>query len=88
MNGLLIISLLACSLSIHSTLCRYLFALGREGLLWRRLGHVHASHGSPQVAGVIQSVAAALVVVACALSGADPIDWCFRGCRRWRCWAS
>lgn len=72
MNGLLIISLLACSLSIHSTLCRYLFALGREGLLWRRLGHVHASHGSPQVAGVIQSVAAALVVVACALSGADP----------------
>lgn len=72
MNGLLIISLLACSLSLHSTLCRYLFALGRERLLWGRLGHVHATHGSPQVAGAIQSLTAALIVAIFALSGADP----------------
>ncbi|WP_068093274.1 APC family permease [Novosphingobium rosa] len=77
MNVLLIVSLLACSLSLHSTLCRYLFALGREGLVWRRLGHVHERHGSPQVAGMLQSITAALIVALFAAAGADPYGLVF-----------
>ena len=38
MEGLLAVSLFACALSFHNTLNRYLFALGREGLVWRASG--------------------------------------------------
>ncbi len=72
MNLLLITSLFACVLSFHNTLNRYFFALGREGLAARALGKVHAVHGSPYVAGMLQSASAALVIIAFALAGQDP----------------
>ncbi len=72
MNVLLITSLFACVLSFHSTINRYFFALGREGLAWRGLGRVHARHGSPAVAGLVQSAIAVLVVAAFAVAGPDP----------------
>ena len=49
MQGLLVASLFACALSFHNTLNRYLFAAGREGLLWRGLGRTHRDHHSPLV---------------------------------------
>jgi amino acid transporter len=72
MNILLITSLFACILSFHNTLNRYFFALGREGLTFKLLGKVHPMHGSPYVAGMLQSAIAALVLVLFILAGADP----------------
>jgi amino acid transporter len=72
MNILLITSLFACVLSFHNTLNRYFFALGREGLAFKLLGKVHPMHGSPYVAGMLQSGIAAIVLVLFILAGADP----------------
>ncbi|MBB3769888.1 amino acid transporter [Angulomicrobium tetraedrale] len=71
MNLLLITSLFACILSFHNTLNRYFFALGREGLALKSLGKVHAVHGSPHVAGYVQSAVAAVILALFVLSGAD-----------------
>lgn len=72
MNGLLLLSLFACVLSFHNTLNRYVFALGREGLLPAPLARVHPRHGSPVAAGMVQSLSAAALLSAFALAGADP----------------
>lgn len=72
MNVLLITSLFACVLSFHNTLNRYFFALGREGLAFKALGKVHVVHGSPYVAGMLQSATAAIIIAAFAIAGQDP----------------
>jgi amino acid transporter len=72
MNVLLITSLFACVLSFHNTLNRYFYALGREGLAHKALGKAHARHGSPHVAGWLQSATAALILGLFILGGADP----------------
>lgn len=72
MNVLLITSLFACVLSFHNTLNRYFYALGREGLAHKGLGKAHAKHGSPHVAGWLQSATAAVILALFILGGADP----------------
>jgi amino acid transporter len=72
MNVLLITSLFACILSFHNTLNRYFYALGREGLAHKGLGKAHAKHGSPHVAGWLQSGIAAVILALFILAGADP----------------
>ncbi|MQB41194.1 APC family permease [Rhizobium sp. ICMP 5592] len=72
MNILLITSLFACVLSFHNTINRYFFALGREGIVLRVLGTVHAKHGSPYVAGLVQSAIAAVILAGFVVGGQDP----------------
>lgn len=72
MEGLLVASLFACALSFHNTLNRYLFAAGREGLLWRGLGRTHPQHHSPLYAGAVQTAIMLVAVALFALAGADP----------------
>ena len=72
MNILLISSLFACILSFHNTLNRYFFALGREGIAFKMLGKVHMVHGSPYVAGMLQSGTAAIILAAFIIAGQDP----------------
>jgi amino acid transporter len=72
MTAFLVTSLFACVLSFQSTISRYLFAWGREGLLPRALGRVHASYQSPIVACRTQSVVAAVAIGAGALLRLDP----------------
>jgi len=72
MEGLLVASLFACALSFHNTLNRYLFAAGREGLLWRGLGRTHRHHQSPLYAGAVQTAIMIGAVGLFALAGADP----------------
>jgi amino acid transporter len=72
MELLLITSAFASTLAFHNTTSRYLFTLGREGLLPGRLASVHPRHGSPHVASAVQAAAAVVVVLLFALAGADP----------------
>jgi amino acid transporter len=62
----------ACALAIHNSAARYLFAFGRDGLLWHRLGGAHHRHASPWIASLTQSVFAAALLIVCALTGSDP----------------
>lgn len=72
MNVLLITSLCACALSFHNTINRYLFAIGREGLIWKGFGRTHPIHKSPFVAGAAQTVLALAAIAAFAVTKQDP----------------
>jgi amino acid transporter len=72
MELLVISSAFASTLAFHSTTSRYLFTLGREGLLPQPLAAVHPRHGSPWTASATQAVIAAVILALFALGGADP----------------
>ncbi|MEU4998682.1 APC family permease [Streptomyces sp. NPDC021622] len=72
MNVLIITSAFAATLAFHNGAARYFYALGREGLLPRRLGTVSAKTRAPAAAVVVQSALALAVVVVTMVSGADP----------------
>jgi amino acid transporter len=72
MNVLLITSLFACALSFHSTINRYFFAIGREGLAWSGFARTHRDHESPHVAGAVQTLLALGATAGFALAGQDP----------------
>jgi amino acid transporter len=72
MNLLLITSLFACGLSFHNTINRYLYAIGREGLVWSGFARTHRRHHSPYVAGAVQTAFALGVTLLFAIAGQDP----------------
>lgn len=72
MNLLLLTSLFACALSFHSTINRYFFAIGREGLAWSGFAKTHHLHESPHVAGAVQTLLAFAATAGFALSAQDP----------------
>ena len=46
----------ACQTAFFNTGCRYLFSMGREGVLPSALGRTHPKHHSPHVAGVVAGI--------------------------------
>ncbi|GLY81014.1 amino acid permease [Actinoallomurus iriomotensis] len=69
---LLITSAFAALLALHNAANRYLFALGRERLVPAAFGRTHPRTRSPHLAGAVQTVLAAVVVVVWAVFGLDP----------------
>ncbi len=69
---LLATSLFASILAFHNSANRYLFSLGREGLLPHRLTTLNGRQ-SPWIAGLAQTAIAALLVFPFALAGKDPV---------------
>jgi amino acid transporter len=72
MNLLVITSLFAVVLAFHNTLARYLYSLGRAGVLPSALGRTRATDGAPYVASAVQSCSTTLIVGLFAIFGADP----------------
>ncbi|MGW3262722.1 APC family permease [Streptomyces sp. NPDC001056] len=75
MQWLMITGSLACGMAFHNCAARYLYALGREGVLpslQRTIGRTHTRHGSPHIAGVAQTVVAAVLIGAFWAAGKDP----------------
>jgi amino acid transporter len=62
----------ACALAIHNSAARYLFAFGRDRLLWHRLGNAHPRHGSPWIASLVQSGFTVVLLLAAILTDSDP----------------
>jgi amino acid transporter len=52
----------ACGMAFHNTTARYLYSLGREGVLPRPLGRTHHRFHSPHIASTTQSFVAAVIV--------------------------
>ncbi|MET7333622.1 APC family permease [Nonomuraea sp. NPDC005650] len=69
---LLATSLFAGVLAFHNSANRYLFSLGREGVLPRRLGSLNRRH-SPAVAGWAQTTIAVVLILPFAAGGLDPV---------------
>lgn len=72
MNVMLMTSMFAAILSFHNTITRYFYAMGREGVLWRKLGHTNPVYHCPDIAGKVQTVIALTVIVASAALRLDP----------------
>ncbi|MGB2710999.1 MAG: APC family permease, partial [Conexibacter sp.] len=72
MQIFLVTSFFAALLALHNSAARYHFALGREGVLPRKLAHTHPRYGSPVVGSAVGLVAIAIPIVAVAIAGSDP----------------
>ncbi|WP_327088256.1 APC family permease [Nonomuraea sp. NBC_01738] len=65
----------ACSMAFHNCASRYLYAMGRENLIpgtARTLGATHKKHGSPHIAGFVQTGISVVLILAFAAAGMDP----------------
>ena len=73
MQVLLMTSFLACVLTFHNVVGRYLFTLGRVGVLPHALATVHPKHSSPWVASAVTVGVSALLFIVFAIPGLDPV---------------
>ncbi|UXA18120.1 APC family permease [Mycobacterium sp. SMC-4] len=74
---LIITALFAAILTFHNNVARYLYSLGRQGVIWARLGTTHPTRQSPALACYVQIGMVAVVVVIFALVGLDPYTTLF-----------
>jgi amino acid transporter len=75
MQWLMITGSLACGMAFHNCAARYMYALGREGVLpslKHTLGRTHAKNGSPHIAGLVQTTITAVLLGAFWAAGKDP----------------
>lgn len=69
---LIVTSMFAAIVAFHNNVARYFFALGRQGIIWSRLGRTHSKRQSPWVACCLQTAIAFIVVLGFALAHRDP----------------
>jgi amino acid transporter len=65
----------ACGMAFHNCASRYIYAIGREDLvpgMARTVGATHHRHGSPYIAGFVQTGIAAVIVFLFFVTGRDP----------------
>jgi len=65
----------ACGMAFHNCASHYIYAIGRENLVpgfGRTLGATHPTHGSPYVAGFVQTAIATAIVLWFFFTGRDP----------------
>ncbi|MEU7054781.1 APC family permease [Streptomyces sp. NPDC046197] len=75
MQWLMITGSLACGMAFHNCAARYMYALGREGVLpalKNTVGRTHARHRSPHIAGLVQTVVSGVLIAAFWIAGKDP----------------
>lgn len=73
MDFLVVTSFFACSFAFHNNATRYLYSLGRDGILPKVLGRTHYKHKSPHLAAAVQVSIAILTVALFGIGGADPL---------------
>jgi amino acid transporter len=77
MSVFVITSMFAAALAFHNGISRYLFTLGRDGVLPRGLSTVHSRTRAPYVASVTQTVSIVVLMAPFMLAGADPVATLF-----------
>jgi amino acid transporter len=70
---LVLTSSFAAVLGLFNNSARYLYALGRDGVLPRALAQTHPRHRSPHIAGWVLTAALAAVLALSALARLDPL---------------
>ncbi|WP_229830273.1 APC family permease [Actinoplanes ianthinogenes] len=70
---LFLTSLIAAMISFHNIISRYMFSLGREGVLPRLFGRTVPGTGAPKNGSLAQSAVGLIVVALYAVMGWDPL---------------
>ena len=70
---LVVTSMFACMLGFHTIVTRYLFTLGRRGVLPSALGEAHPRHRAPSRASRWVTALTAAIVLVSALAQLDPV---------------
>lgn len=71
--ALFLTSLIAAMISFHNIISRYMFALGREGVLPRAFGRTAPGTGAPRNGSLAQSMLGLVVILVYAIAGWDPL---------------
>jgi amino acid transporter len=72
MGVFILTSSFACGMAFHNTASRYMYSLGREGVLPSHFGKTHEVHYSPHIASNTQSIlAAAWILLYAVMNGFD-----------------
>ena len=74
LESILVTSIFAAALTMHSLTSRYLFSSGRAGFLPKVFSKVHPKFGSPYVGSLFQTIIAILIISLTALAGWNPYD--------------
>jgi amino acid transporter len=74
---LIVTATFAAIVTFHNNVSRYLFSLGRQGLVWKPLGWTLQRRQTPWVASIVQSLMVGSVIVAFAIAGQDPFATLF-----------
>jgi amino acid transporter len=77
MSIFVITSMFAAALAFHNGIARYLFTLGRDGVLPSRLAAVHLRTRAPHIASVTQTVSILVLIAPFIVAGADPVATLF-----------
>src|SRR5690349_16282805 len=72
-HALFLTSLIAAMISFHNIIARYMFSLGREGVLPRAFGRTVPGTGAPKNGSLVQSALGLTVIVIYAVAGWDPL---------------
>ncbi|SDP84245.1 amino acid/polyamine/organocation transporter, APC superfamily (TC 2.A.3) [Arthrobacter sp. ok909] len=72
MEWLMMTGSFACAMAFHNAAARYMYSLGREGVLPSVLGKTHPKHGSPHVASFLQTGIAILWILGFWFFNKDP----------------
>ena len=72
-HALFLTSLIAAMISFHNIIARYMFSLGREGVLPRAFGRTVPGTGAPKDGSLAQSVVGLVVILLYAVAGWDPL---------------
>jgi amino acid transporter len=63
MSYLIITGSFACGMAFHNTAARYMYSMGREGLLPAPLGRTHPKFKSPHIASLVQTVVSVVIII-------------------------
>ncbi|MDV3127450.1 APC family permease [Mycobacterium sp. 21AC1] len=74
---LIVTATFAAIVTFHNNVSRYLFSLGRQGLVWKPLGWTLPRRQTPWVASIVQSATVGIVIALFGLLGQDPFATLF-----------
>lgn len=72
MDVLMLTSIFAATLAFHNATSRYMFALGRDGMLPRSFARIHPRFASPYLASFMVSGGSVLLILVTLVLGGDP----------------
>lgn len=74
---LIVTATFAAIVTFHNNVARYMFSLGRQGLIWKPLGWTLRRRQTPWVAAIAQSASVGIVIALFALFDQDPFATLF-----------